>query len=194
MKPTARVAPAAGVKLAGMSDDLEQLFAGAYHARREHRFADARRLLTEAVEHARRGDIPEVLARALTALGQIERDMTNTQAALQLYQEAVEIYHKQSDMLRLAHTVRHVGDIYREDGQLAPAEPCYEGALRMYRANPDTPPLDLANTLRGFALLKEQLGQKQQARDLWTEARDLYRSVDVEAGVNESTRRLAQLS
>jgi tetratricopeptide (TPR) repeat protein len=177
-----------------MSGDLERLLSGAYHARREHRSADARRLLTEAVELARRGRGPEDLARALTALGQLERDMTNTQAALQFYQEAVGIYHKQGDMLRLAHTVRHVGDIYREDGQLAPAEPCYEDALRMYRANPDTPPLDLANTLRGFALLKEQLGQKQQARELWTEARDLYRSVDVEAGVAESARGLAQLS
>ena len=178
----------------GMSDELEQLFADAYHARREHRSDDAKRLLTAAVEQSRGSNVPADLARALTALGQIERDMKNTQAALQFYQEAVAIYHTQGDILRLAHTVRHVGDIYREDGQWAPAEPCYQDALGMYRANPDTPPLDLANTLRGYALLKNQLGQNEQARELWTEARDLYRSVNVEAGVAESTRRLAQLS
>lgn len=151
-------------------------------------------MLEDALAICRKNDDPDTLARALTALGQIERDMENTQCALKLYQEAVAIYHARSDMLRLAHTVRHVGDIYSEDGQFAPAELCYRDALEMYRTNPDTPPLDLANTLRGFAILNEKTGRGEEARQLWIEARDFYESVNVEAGVAESKRRLAQLS
>jgi tetratricopeptide (TPR) repeat protein len=177
-----------------MPDELEKLFAQAHQARREHRSADAKPLLVEALALARKSEVPGDLARALTALGQIERDLKNTQAALELYQEAVAIYHAHGDMLRLAHTVRHVGDIYREDRQLAPAELCYQDALKIYRTHPDTPPLDLANTLRGFALLKQELGQRAEAKLLWTEAGKLYESVNVQAGVVESARQIAQLS
>ena len=177
-----------------MTDVLLEKLSHAHQARREHRPTDAKRLLLEALDMARAHQVPADLAQALTALGQIERDLKNTQAALELYQEAVTIYHAQSDMLRLAHTVRHVGDIYSEDGQFAPAELCYQDALKIYRTNPDTAPLDLANTVRGYAILKQKLDQTDEARQLWIEAKGLYESVNVEAGVAESNRRIAQLA
>lgn len=175
-------------------DVLEKLFAEAHLARREHRPADAKRLLLEAVKIARANNVPGDLARALAALGQIERDLRNKQVALELYQEAAAIYHAQGDVLRLAHAIRHVGDIYLEDDKWAPAELCYQDALKMYRTNPDTSPLDLANTIRGYAILKQKLDQSDEAKQLWTEAKGLYESVNVEAGVAESKRRLAQLT
>ena len=98
-----------------------------------------------------------------------------------------------ADPLRLAHTVRHVGDILREDKQLEPAGPCYREALEIYRAHEDTPPLDLANAIRGYALLKAETGERQDAIALWQEAGELYAQVHVEAGVAESERRVALL-
>ena len=116
-----------------------------------------------------------------------------TRLHLRNYEEAAVIYREEGDILKLAHTIRHVGDIYRNLGKQELAEPCYGEALELYRANKKTAPLDLANAIRGYALLKHDQGEVQQAKSLWQEARDLYASVNVEAGVAESSRRLALL-
>jgi hypothetical protein len=89
-----------------------------------------------------------------------------------------------NDPLALAHTIRHVADIHRVQGNPQLAEPCYDEALGLYRANAATPPLDLANAIRGLALLKND-------KALWAEARDLYASLDVQAGVDECSRWLS---
>jgi tetratricopeptide (TPR) repeat protein len=177
-----------------MPEALEKLLAQAYQARREHRLADAKPAAAEAVGLARKGNSRVDLARALCALGQIERDLKNTEIARKHYEEAAAIYRAQGDALRLAHSVRHVGDIYLDEGQLTLAEPCYVEALSIYRGNPGTGPLDLANTVRGFAVLNQELGLREEARRLWEEARELYSSVNVVAGVKESDRRIAQLA
>jgi hypothetical protein len=96
--------------------------------------------------------------------------------------------------LRLAHTVRHVADIRREAGRPDLSESCYHEALNLYRNHAMTPPLDLANAIRGLAILKTDAGDTATARALWEEARDFYAAVNVEAGVAESSRRLALLS
>ena len=98
---------------------------------------------------------------------------------------------RKGDPLRLAHTVRHLGDAYRQARQDHLAEPCYVEALETYRQHPNEQPLDLANALRGFALLKENQGSIEAAQPLWTEAHDLYASTNVSAGVAESAARLA---
>ena len=49
------------------------------------------------------------LAWALTRLAQIERDLDNLDAALQHHEEAVVLYREDGNVLRLAHSVRHVG-------------------------------------------------------------------------------------
>ena len=176
-----------------MADAPETLLAQAWQARRENRLADAERILLEAVELCRAaGGVP--LANALTALGQIERDRGRRDAARQYYEEAVAIHRVESDPLKVAHTVRHLGDVNREDGRLDLAEPCYGEALALYRADSRTRPLDLANTLRGYAILKERTGDHDAARRLWEEAGQLYAAVNVQAGVDESSATLARLA
>jgi tetratricopeptide (TPR) repeat protein len=177
-----------------MSDLSEKLLRQALQARRDCRLGDAERDLVEAVEICRATGVRAELARTLTALGQIERDLHRGQAALQHYEEAVALYRAEGDVLKLAHTVRHVGDIHRETGRSELAEPCYREALDLYRGHAGTSPLDLANTIRGLAILKSDAGEADAARALWEEARDLYAAVNVEAGVAESTRRLALLA
>lgn len=176
-----------------MPDGSDELLALALQSRRENRLADARRYLIEAVNRCREGEARTDLAKALTRLGQIERDVHHSDAALRSYEEAAAIYRAEGDALRLAHTVRHVGDIQQDDGHPELAEPCYREALAIYRSHAKTPPLDLANAIRGLAILKGEAGEAAEARLLWEEARDLYTAVNVKAGVDESERRLALL-
>jgi tetratricopeptide (TPR) repeat protein len=177
-----------------MSDASHKLLSQALRARRENRPADAKQNLVEAVDLCRNAGVRVDLAEALTGLGQIERDLKHSDAALEHYEEAVTIYRAEGDALKLAHTIRHVGDINRHEGRSAVAEPCYHEALSLYRSHEGTPPLDLANAIRGLAILKFDAGEVQEAKALWEEARDLYAAVNVEAGVTESSRRLAILA
>ncbi len=89
----------------------------------------------------------------------------------------------------LAHTVRHLGDVYHEEGRPDLAESCYHEALTLHRGREDRSPLDVANAVRSLAVLRWE-----QTRALWEEARDLYTAVGVEAGVKERTARVAALS
>lgn len=172
---------------------IDKLFIEATHARVERRFGDAKLDLLEAVKNSRKSKDQHRLARSLAALGQIEHDLHNNDVALHLYEEATETYRKLKDSLRLARTVRHVGDILRHMRRFAAAHASYAEAVGIFRAQKETPFLDLANTLRGFALLKEALGENAEAKALWKEAGILYAEANVEAGVSESARRLARL-
>jgi len=178
-----------------MADEsIEALIREGYQARFEHRPADAAALFTRAVELCRAAGQALLLARALTGLGQIERDLGNTATAAGHYEEAIAIQRTASSPLTLAHTVRHLGDIRRHRGELKVADACYEESLAIYRKQSETPPLDLANAIRGYALLKAAAGNDGDSVMLWQEAGALYESLGIEAGVAESKAQLAQLS
>jgi tetratricopeptide (TPR) repeat protein len=173
-----------------MSNTALGLLEAAQLARKEHRLADAHRDLVEAVSLCRQAGEQRTLVRALKALGQIERDLGQGDAARPLYEEAVSICREEGDPLLLAHTIRHLGDIHQDAGRLTEAEPCYHEALALYRSR-QANPLDLANAIRPLALLKEATGKREEARPLWEEARELYVAVNVRAGVAECSARLA---
>jgi len=123
----------------------------------------------------------------------VNRKLHDNAAARQHYEEAVALYRKHGDRLALAHTVRHLGDVYQEGHHPELAEPCYREALELYRSCADVPPLDLANAIRSMAVLKGENGETAQARALWQEAQSLYAQVNVPQGVAESSARLARL-
>jgi hypothetical protein len=110
------------------------------------------------------------------------------------YKLAVASLRKVDDPLRLAHAVRHLGDAYNYGRQPGLAEPCFVEALAIYRSHEHTRPLDLANAIRGCAVLKDYVGADGEAKRLWQEAHDLYVAVNVPAGVAESAARLALLA
>jgi tetratricopeptide (TPR) repeat protein len=177
-----------------MLNAVDKMLRQASQARREKRFHDAKRDLGEAIEVCRTSGDRLELARVLTTLGQLERDLHHREAAIHHYEEAVAIYRAEGDILRLAHAIRHVGDIQREAKCPQLAEPCYDEALALYRSHAGTAPLDLANAIRGLAILKNDARENTDAIALWQEARALYASADVETGVVESTQRLALLA
>jgi tetratricopeptide (TPR) repeat protein len=175
-----------------MSDEVIQLMHEANRLRFE-RPLEAHRLYTDAIERCRHGGLRRELIQALKGLGQIDRDLNNGNEALRLYEEAVTICREGGEALMLAHTVRHVGDIHQDAGRNKLAEPCYHEALSIYRRHAETLPLDLANTIRPLAILKEIAGEFEEASRLWAEARDLYAAENVTQGVAESSRWLARL-
>jgi tetratricopeptide (TPR) repeat protein len=155
--------------------------------------AEAQRLFEKAVEESRKQGSPQKLIQALKGVGQIARDLRANDLALRLYQEAVALCRNENDALLLAHTVRHVGDIHQDMKRDDLAAPCYEEALGIYRSHRETSKLDLANAVRPFALLKENAGAIDEAKQMWAEARDLYAAASVPEGVKECSRRLALL-
>src|SRR3989442_7569926 len=95
--------------------------------------------------------------------------------------------------LRLAHAVRYLGDAYYYARRASLAEPCYVEALSIYRRHEQRRPLDLANAIRGFAVLKDEVGAAEEAQRLWQEAHDLYVILNVPAGIPRNARRVAPL-
>ena len=176
-----------------MSNEIEQAAQRAFEAQNERRYDDAKREWTTVAELSRQQEnIPE-LAWATRWLGEIERKLHDPAAARLHYEEAVKLYRGLSDPLVFAHTIRHLGDVYHESKLPELAEPCYREALEVYRAHTEAAPLDVANAIRSLAVLTSELGERDQARNLWEEARALYTTVGVQAGVAESLARLARL-
>jgi tetratricopeptide (TPR) repeat protein len=178
-----------------MSEPVQTLLAEGYQARREHRLADARGLFAAAAATSREsGEPPPMLARALEGAGQIESDLGDSEAALDLYRQAAELYRLHGTPLELAHCVRHVGDILRRLERAEESATCYEEALAIYRREEQAPLLDVANAVRGFALLEEQRGHAAEAIALWRRALELYRQTGIEAGVAEGEKSIARLT
>ena len=176
-----------------MAKTVRELIDQARRARGEDRPADARRDLVEAATLAREADAPAELAEALMAWGQIERDLGKDGSALPLYEEAVSCRRRADEPLALAHALRHLGDLHRHSERLGMARACYDEALSLYRAQPEAPPLDLANALRPMALLDEREGRAEAAVDSWREAGTLYAEAGVVEGAEQASSALLRL-
>jgi tetratricopeptide (TPR) repeat protein len=173
--------------------DPEPLLALGHEARREMRLEDARDLFAQAVAECRWGADPKLLARALKAQGQTERDLKRTTTALECYRHAASIEKGLGDELAWAHTMRHIADMLRERKEYAQAEPIYTDVLEICRGHSAARVLDHANALRGMALLKDAAGTPEEALLMWRAARCLYEQAGVEAGIDECQSHIAFL-
>ena len=158
------------------------------------RTAKKERRLEEAAELFRRGLTESLNMRAtlFEELAYVERNLRDQESSQEHYRQAGEIYRSLGNPLK-RNTIRHAADLLREQKRLDEAEVLYVESLEIYRRQKDTPPLDLANAIRGFALLKEDVGDRKEALSLWREARDLYELTGIPAGVSESDRRIGLL-
>jgi tetratricopeptide (TPR) repeat protein len=160
-------------------------------AYREKKPKYARDLFKNALKASSADDSPAMLAEIHVAIGKVARDLKEYQPAVSHYRTAAELYRGVNHEMGLAHAVRHVADILREMNRDEEAEPFILEAIELYRDQQPLPRLDLANSLRVAALLKEQTGLIADALPLWLEARNLYREAGVDAGVAESRAHLA---
>ena len=175
-----------------MTDSFEDLFARGYKARREDRLADSRAAFIEAVRKAAlEADRPS-LAEALCGLAQAERGIGNLEAAAHHYANAALLYRELGQREELAFAVRHQADVLRENKKFDEAEPLYREAEVIYRQLGESNTLDLANTLRGLALVSEAAAKMETSRALWQEARELYSKSNVDDGVAECDEKLSR--
>lgn len=174
-----------------MTETFQDLFARGYKARREGRLADSRAAFIEAVRKAAIEEDQSSLAEAQCGLAQAERGIGNLEAAAHHYANVVLLYRGLGQRERLAYALRHEADVLREMGKFAEAEPLYREAEEIYRQLGESARLDLANTLRGLALVNESTGNVDASRALWKEARELYAKCKVEAGVAECDEKLS---
>ena len=161
-----------------------------HRARREGRSEDARRFFMDAAQRA--GD-ESLRVDALRGWANSESDLGNLDESAERYAEAIALLRGLDDPLRLAHTVRHLGDVTRHQERNEVSVACYNEAIAIYRANEATVPLDLGNALRGYGLLREELGDRAAARLIWEEVLKIYTEVGVQAGIDEATKRVAKL-
>lgn len=152
-----------------------------------------RKQLTEAVMLRREAGDDRKLATAVRRLGHAEQDAGRDDVAAGRYEEAVAAARRTDDPLLLAHAIRHLGDAHRSARRFAVAETCYDEALALYAAVDEPPALDYANAIRPMAILKEALGETDEARLLWQRAKALYATVPIVAGVTECDENLSRL-
>ena len=152
-----------------------------------------RRLSTAetAVDTARNGGDKRNLADALRALGNIQRrppwlrdDVDRT------YAEAAEIYRELGRPLDEAWVTRHIGINHEYAERLIEAETAYEKALDLYRTHSKIDDLDYANAVRYVAVIKDRLGKRDEADQLWTETVERYEKVGIVEGIAEGTAHL----
>jgi tetratricopeptide (TPR) repeat protein len=117
----------------------------------------------------------------------------NLPVAQEHYGEGARLHRESGDLLAYAHAIRHIADMYQDEKDFGAARSLYEEALEIYRSNLHTKLLDLANTVRPYALLNEEQGNLGLALDLWTEARSLYGSLRIGEGVSECATHVARL-
>lgn len=132
-------------------------------------------------------------ADELRRLGESQRRKSGTDGGVAAYEQAVALLRDGGDVIKLAHTIRHLGDVHVEQGRPEAAAPLYDEALALYRGHPSPPRMGLANAIRSQAVLKEQLGRREEAAGLWAEARELYAREGIQEGVDEASRHLARL-
>ena len=148
----------------------------------------AHQLFDEASGHI--GDNHLAHGNLLRVYSQILRDEDRIEEAKKTLDEAASILLPITSAQRRAHIIRHQADIAAEMGLLSESFVHYEAALSIYRRDSLTNPMDLANTLRGFALLKERWKEVQEAKKMWREAKEIYSSFGIEEGVKECNAHL----
>lgn len=164
-----------------------------FAARGAGKLQDAEANMLAAVASARESGDPALLGQALAGLGQIERDLDRHRDAVACYTEALALARQHSDPLQIAFIARHIGDVLLDTGDLVPAERHLREALAIERADPCTPQLEVANCLLSMGRLESSLGNPDTARSLLTEARVIYNTLEITAGVTDCDERLAAL-
>lgn len=150
--------------------------------------------LMDEVSRLRQNGDKHELGLKLRELGEFERRLPGRHAdVIDHYGEAIELLGQCDDRSRLVHTIRHLGNIYHEDGNMFAAEPLLAEAVNIYREIGDQASLDYANAVRSLAVFYEDIGKTDKALPLLHDAAKLYKAHQIKEGVDEMNRRITKL-
>ncbi|MDE2678036.1 MAG: tetratricopeptide repeat protein [Gemmatimonadota bacterium] len=149
--------------------------------------------LVRACEMCKQAGAKQELSVALGKLGHVASDLDRPDKARTLFEKSVAVAREAGDPLRLAHAVRHLGQVNHRLGRLESAGRCLAEAIDLYDQAGTAHPLDHANALRPMAVLREETGDVEGARLMWRRAAQLYRSAGVDEGVRECEAHLSDL-
>jgi tetratricopeptide (TPR) repeat protein len=178
-----------------MSDNsnIKELLEEAWNKRRVGSYEEARDLVKNAEELSKDDDY-NTLGRISHVYMQFESDHDNLPKALEFCQQSLRFYQKANNSDKIAHSTRHIADLQRELGNDADSESNYREAIGIYKANSQTNIGDLANALRGFALVLEKRGKSSEAKTAWQKTKELYEACNLQAGVDEANQKLDSLA
>lgn len=175
-----------------MNSNISRLLGEAWSKRSEGKYEDVASLLTEAREQCEVDDY-DALGRIFHVYMQVDYDKGNLSKALELCQQSLAYYQKSGIIERIAHSTRHLADLQCHLGLHAESESNYLKAIKMYKKSPNLHAGNLANALRGFAIVLENLNKRNEAQATWSEVKTLYQSLGIQAGVDEASQKIAAL-
>ena len=108
-------------------------------------FEEAIADLDEAIGLCRQARDNARLAQALHLRANLARDADDDGFAATLWREAISLLRLGDDTPALAHKLKHLADMRAGEGEADSAEDGFSEAMRLYRAHPETKPLDIAN-------------------------------------------------
>lgn len=119
---------------------------------------------------------------------QVARDHGRLEEARAYCGKSIALYERSKNEDRIAHSRRHFADLLCDLNRLDEANTQYEYCISIYRKMnvPFSP--DLANALRGYALLLEKMNRS--ASSTWQEVRSIYRHHNIIAGIAEADEHL----
>ena len=173
-------------------EQIQQFLDDAWELRGRGNYKESRRLLDKAQKLCQSKDY-EMLGQVFHIYMQHEFDHGNLNQALDYNKETISYYTKAKNPNKIAHAIRHRADLQNELGHIEEAEMNYIKAIDLYRDNPDSPNGDLANALRGYALLLEKKKMYEDAILVWREIGELYLKCQFPLGVLEAKNRINQL-
>jgi len=175
-----------------MNSEVTKLLEKAWARRREEKYEDVESLLTEARSLCGEEDY-DALGRIYHIYMQIDYDKGHLTKALVLCHQSLAYYKKLGIPERIAHSTRHLADLQCHLGQHVESENNYQKAINMYKESSTLHAGNLANALRGYAIVLENLNKLNEARTTWSEVKTLYQSLGIQAGVDEASKRMDAL-
>ncbi len=174
-------------------DEIQSLLAQAWKARGLGDYERAKKKVDAAHSQCKVSD-HDLLGRVFHIYMQFEYDQNEFEAALGLARQSLDHYEKGGNPHQLAHSRRHIADLMLHLDRLESAEKEYQQVIQIYRSLANFHEMDLANALRGYALLLEKKNKSIEAVIVWKEARGLYDKYKIAEGVQEADQHLAKLS
>ena len=172
---------------------IQEYLNDAWDLRRLGQYHNSKEVLVKAHKLCKEKDF-ELLGRVYHIYMQYEYDHEKYNEAVKFCRLAISFYVKGNNPNKIAHATRHLADLQLELNRLDKAEKNYLHAIDIYRKDPNTPKGDLANALRGYALVLEKGEKIAKAIEMWEEILHLYQDKGFQEGIDEASQRLKILS